>query len=514
MNAPPSLDQPSTQSSHSVATATPERSRSVSKKTFPQQVWACLACFRSVQLAITLIAMLALATLAGVLLPQDGLVDVLEIKKTFGSNYRLMKAMGLFNVYSSYWFIAIEVLFFFNLLFGSFQWLKPAFLAATRVFFIKPASMSAAPNQLTFGLNASSAEALPVLTGLLKKKQYRVHLSPSQQGNEPILLYASKDSWSRLGPVVAHLGILLMLLASVYGAFYGFKAQKLAVPGEVFKLQDSEFFQTNVHQSVWLGRVPNWKIRVNDFKIEYYPVGTQSNEIQTANGVVKQYYADLSVLDAGLKEVKREVISVNHPLSVGSTVLYQASFKPTGKLFLNINHQPKTLIVNTNFMNRPINFTELDKDRVLLVFPFFVQQDPGVERNYIVVFLRDKKGFVGAKAGKMPPNLRLREGESGTLSGMTVQYLHPEMATGLQIKHGPEVWWMYTAYSIIIAGTLMCIFSQRQLWMAFVPGTEQHADQFMLMYQTKKAKVSFLKELNQLQTRLVESGMFKRLSSP
>jgi hypothetical protein len=50
--------------------------------------------------------------------------------------------------------------------------------------------------------------------------------------------------------------------------------------------------------------------------------------------------------------------------------------------------------------------------------------------------------------------------------------------------------------------------------MAFVPGTEQHADQFMLMYQTKKAKVSFLKELNQLQTRLVESGMFKRLSSP
>src|SRR5688572_22814169 len=78
-------------------------------RTFPEQVWDLLACFRSVQLAIVLLSLLALATLAGVLLPQDGLVETAEIKRQMGQNYRLFKAMGLFNVYSSFWFISLEV---------------------------------------------------------------------------------------------------------------------------------------------------------------------------------------------------------------------------------------------------------------------------------------------------------------------------------------------------------------------------------------------------------------------
>jgi cytochrome c biogenesis protein len=467
---------------------------------FPEKVWALLACFRSVHLAIVLISLLAVATLAGVLIPQEGVVDVLQIKRDFGSNYRIFKAMGLFNVYSSYWFIALEVMFFFNLLFGSFQWLKPAFLAATRKTFCGPEHIQASPHRLMYQSPQSLGESTAQITALLKRLRYKLHKpQAAQQRAGHILLYACKGNLSRLGPVVAHSGILLMLIASVYGAFFGFKAQKLAVPGETFAVQDSQMFKPNVDQSIWLGSVPDWKIRVNDFRIEYYPEG----EAPEQTAIVKQYFADLSVLNADGRETKREVISVNHPLAVDDTLLYQASFNPTGKLFLEMNGKPLKVDTNTEFMNRPVSLTELGNSRALMVFPFFVQQDPNVTRNYVVIFLRDQKGFVGAQPGKMPPNLRLLEGESGKLSGMTFKYVKPEIATGLQIKKGPEVPWMYLSYIIIIIGTIMCIFSQRQVWVAITPGENGQGTRLMMMYKTKKARLSFMKELQRLQNELL-----------
>jgi len=468
-----------------------------------------LACFRSIHLAIVLIALLALATLAGVLLPQEGIVDTLEIKRNAGANYRIFKAMGLYTVYSSYWFIALEVLFFLNLLCGSFQWLKPAFLAATRKTFCGPEHIQSSPHKLLYQTAEPLGTVTAQVTSLLKRHHYTIHKQnvPKQRRDGAILLYASKANWSRFGPVVAHFGILLMLVASVYGAFFGFKAQKLAVPGETFAIQDSQMFRPNVNTSLWQGSVPDWKIRVNDFRMEYYPEGTTAENVQPGqNPVIKQYFADLSVIDKSGRTTKREVISVNHPLTVNDTVLYQASFNPTGKLFVEVNGKLRKLDTNTQFMNRPVSLTELGNGRALMVFPFFVQQDPNVTRNYIVIFLRDAHGFVGAKPGKMPPNLRLREGQSGELSGMRFTYVKPEFATGLQIKKGPEVPWMYLAYGIIILGAFMCIFSQRRLWIAILPAVDSDENpqtRLMLQYKTNKARLSFMKELQSLQNELM-----------
>ncbi len=473
------------------------------QKTFPDRVWDMMACFRSVQLAIVLLSLLALATMAGVLLPQEGVVDVLQIKRDFGANYRLFKAMGLFTVYSSYWFIALEVLFFLNLLFGSFQWLKPAFLAATRQSFYGSRYIEHSPQRLVFQSPESPEATVGRASAWLRKNRYRVAAAPvERQEPNAKLLYASKGNFFRLGAVIVHFGILMMLVASVYGVFFGFKAQKLAVPGETFALPDSQMFKTNIDPSLWLGSVPDWKVRVNDFRIEYYPEG-QAPE-QTA--VVKQYFADLSVINKAGKETQREVISVNHPLTVGDTVLYQASFNPTGKLFMQVDGQPKTLAVNTEFMNRQVSMSELPDGKALLVFPFFVQQDPDTTRNNVVIFLRDGKGIMGAKPGKMPPNLRLREGESGELFGRRFTYVKPEFATGLQIKKGPEVPWMYLSYIIIMVGTILCIFTQRQVWLAVVAGDPGQPTRLALTFKTKKAKLSFMKELQRMQVDLLKAG--------
>jgi cytochrome c biogenesis protein len=460
---------------------------------------------------------MALSILVGVLLPQDGLVATLDIKRQYGENYPLLRAMGLFNVYSSYWFIALQVLFFFNLLIGSFKWLKPAFLAATKQTYFNAKVIGAAPTHFTIIQHTPKQ-----LNTLLKQFGYKVYKNPLQQDYPSI--YATKGNLSRFGPALAHVGILLFLLASVYGTFTGFKAQKLAVPGDTFTLNRVDSFIPNFNGSLWQGKIPQWAVKINSFKIEVYPEKPET---------VKQYYCDLSILSPNQKEVlKREIISVNHPLGLGDITIYQAAFNPTGKLFFLINGQPKTLTINTNFQTRPISVASvkalqneqtipgkqgkllanatISDDTSLMVFPFFVQKDPGTTKNHVVLFMRNSKGFIGKKQGRMPPMLKLNEGESGTLNGLPITFIKPEFATGLQIKNAPEVPWIYTAFLIIGVGAVMCVFSQRMLWIAPVTPPMQGQNKqtcndllspcdWVVLYKTNKGRLSFLTELEKLQ---------------
>jgi cytochrome c biogenesis protein len=460
-----------------------------------QMVWDWLACFRSIKLAIVLLSLLAIGVMVGVFLPQEGLVDIGQIKRTYGENYRMMKAMGLFNVYSSAWFIAIEVLFFFNLLFGSFQWLKPAFMSATQRLFMSAKQMAKAKEHALFVSPHDPETTAMQIKQVLKRRRFGVYFKQKAeaQSNSEAAIYATKGNLSRFGPVVAHLGILLMLVFSVYGAFTGFKAQKLATPGSQFNLMESEYFMPNVNSGIWQGDVPNWTFKVEDFRIEFYP-----NNPET----IKQYFCKLKILAPSGKTLAEKTISVNDPLTYKDLTVYQASYSPTGKLFLEVNGRPITFEVNADFNGRPISVTPLTQDIALVIFPFFVQQDPGVKNNHITVFLQKDNRFVGTP-GQMPPNLKLNMGETGEFAGLRIRYVRPEYATGLQIKQAPEVPYMYLSFGIIMLGTLMCIFSQRMLWAGLAPLPKGQGTAVYLLHKTNKAKASYMKELSAIEQELL-----------
>ena len=448
------------------------------------------ACFQSLHLAIILLTLLCLSTLIGVLMPQESIVEVAKIKETFGHYYPWLKAMGFFNVYSSYWFISFEVLFFFNLLFGSFQWLKPAFYAATRKCFCGPEHILASPNRFALTTTLSEEETLSKVSGILKKKFYTVHADPRHPQTR---LYATKGNISRFGPVIAHLGILCLLVGCVYGTFTGFKAQKLAPPGTTFNIMQSEVWTPNIPEPFWQGTIPEWRIKVDDFNIKYY-----AGEPDMA----KQYYANLSIINPDGSILKRQTISVNHPMQLGDMTIYQASYRPTGKFTMGIDGTPLTLDTTTKFGDRPVALHDLGHGQTLIAFPFFAAaQEPGVKEDYVVLFLKGKDGFTGAKPGEMPPTLKLRPGESGLFFGKMYTYIKPEIATGLQIKKAPEVPFVYTAFFIIILGAFMCIFSQRQLWIA-LEQTAEGTTRVLLNFKTNKARLSFIKELQALKATL------------
>lgn len=446
-----------------------------------------LNCFRSIHLAVILLSLLALGTIIGVVMPQEGMVEVAQIQQQYGMNYKFLNTLGFFNVYSSFWFITLQILFFFNLLIGSFKWLKPATLAAIQKTFIPPTLMLQKPEAFSLLQPAEgSREAVEhQVAQVLKKFRYRTH--QDGQGN----LYACKGNITRLGPCISHLGILLCLIAGLYSCFFGFKAVRMIAPGQQFGITESDTFKTNVPMSIWQGSIPNWKIFVKDFHVEFY-----KDHPDTA----KQYYSTLQVRSPEGKVLQEQIISVNHPLIYDNTTVYQASFAPTGRFLVNVDGKPMTVAVNNQFNQRPISLTPLEDGSTLIMFPFFAQQDPGVKENSAVFFVR-RPGEAFGGQGRMPENIRLPQGRSGQLKGKTITYLRPEMSTGLQIKKAPEVPLMYLSYLIIIIGAILCFFSQRQLWICLeevAPGKIQ----IMMHPKTNKGRLSFRNELFRLQTAL------------
>jgi hypothetical protein len=77
-----------------------------------QWIPECLQCFRSVHFAIVLLSLLAVGTLIGVVMPQEGMVEMAAIKRQFGTHFNFFQTLGFFHVYSSFWFITLQVLFF------------------------------------------------------------------------------------------------------------------------------------------------------------------------------------------------------------------------------------------------------------------------------------------------------------------------------------------------------------------------------------------------------------------
>lgn len=464
------------------------------KSSVPGFLMDLLQCFRSVHLAIVLIGLLCLATLVGVVMPQEGTVDPAQIQQQYGPNYAFMKQVGLFNVFSSFWFITLEVLFFFSLLIGSFKWLKPAFLAATQVTFIGAPLMTQKPGAHSLAnLSEGSPQAtMEILRPILKRHGYQVH----GQGNEA--LYATKGHWSRLGPCVAHLGILLCLIAGVYGSFTGFKAIHMVEPGQGFQIPQSTVFQTNTPQPTWFGSIPTWTVYVDRFNIEHY---------DDHPDIPKNYYSDLRILDAQGKTLKTQQISVNHPLMYDGISIYQASFAPTGKFWVTVAGQPLQVELNKTFNERTISVTPLSNGKTLVMFPFFAAQDPGVTEDHAIFFIMDRQQSM--PQGQMPPNIKLKVGESGSLLGVPITYNQPVMSTGLQMKRAPEVPLMYLSYLVIGVGSLMCFFSQRQLWVSLRPvsGPEPSSaaqTEVLLWPKTNKGRLSFQKELLKLEAEFVE----------
>ncbi|ALA71448.1 cytochrome C biogenesis protein [Geobacillus stearothermophilus 10] len=295
------------------------------KKTMIDQIWAF---FSSVKVGVALIVITLIASAIGTIFPQQMYippnVDPAEYyKQQYGWAGKLYYELGFNNLYGSWWYILLIALIGVSLVICSLDRVVPLYRA------LKRQGVKRHPRflerQRLFGVSHVSDldKTMAVLKERLAARRYHVR---EEDGH----LLAEKGRFSRWGPYVNHIGLIIFLIGAMLRSVPGMYIDRVMwIPeGET-----KEIPGTN-------GR---YFLKSEKFIFETYEKG-KDNEVFNAaidrvgNGMIAKNYQTNVVLykrvgpvipgaKPKLEKVKEYPIRVNEPLEFDHYALYQVDLR-------------------------------------------------------------------------------------------------------------------------------------------------------------------------------------------
>ncbi len=263
--------------------------------------------FTSLRLAIPILIIVASTSIIGTVIEQNQSIEVYR-KFYSDSTIRLLSKLGFFDMYHSWWFLLLLVLFIINLTCCTIDRI-PNVMRIIR----NPKRQLDETLERSLSLSHRwkvKGDIDSVRTKYLQKLEKAFSKPVNTSESETEHLYAERGPYSRFGVYITHVSILVILVGTIIGNVWGFK-------GFVNIVEGSQV--TSVPSRGGKGRVDlGFAVRCNKFWIETYP-----------NGQPKEYFSDLTILD-GEKEIMSERIEVNSPLRYKGIWFYQASYGPAG----------------------------------------------------------------------------------------------------------------------------------------------------------------------------------------
>jgi cytochrome c biogenesis protein len=394
--------------------------------------------------SILILLLISFCSIVGTVIEQDQSIEIYKLNYPLTTpvlgflTWNIILQLGLDHVYKTWWFFLLIFLFGFSLISCTFLQQFPSLKVARRCQFFRTTEQFYRLKISTILTNF----AYPKILARIQQNQYSIF----QQKN---IVYCYKGLIGRIAPILVHFSMILILIGTIVGSFFGFKAQEIVPKTEQFHIQ-------NILTSGPLTSIPETSVRINDFWINY-----------TKSKTISQFYSDLSVLNSEGSEIDRKTISVNYPLIYKGLYYYQTDWNLIGLRFQMDNNET---------LEYPLVNALNNQNKVWLTW---ISTNSSLTTGLIAI-IDNLEGYCsiydesGVFLGNLELNERLNFNRSLTL-------LEIISSTGLQIKTDFGIPIIYGGFFLLMISTLISYITYSQIWIVekqkqlFIGGTTNRA---------------------------------------
>jgi len=402
--------------------------------------------FASVKLTIVLLILLAATSIIGTLIQQGRSPQ--EYQQFYGETlYRLFDLLNFFDMYHSWWFLALLGIFALNLTTCSLKRLP-------RVWKLVHEPVTVADDALFDGLANSHRLRVPLSVEAARDRLIPLITEafaeplPTQRDGQ-LHLFAQKYAWARFGVYVTHLSILIIFVGAIIGNIWGFKAFVNIEEGAMV----SQVRTADGRKLIDLG----FAVRCDDFNVTYYD-GTDRP---------KEFMSILDIVDGDREVISDRKIVVNDPLSYQGISFYQSSYGPAGNPQLKIQVKSRATGEVQEIAVAEGRHYPLPDGHSFAVTGYtdnYGQFGPAAELHLNTPDGRHGQPFVVLKNF---PGFETLKG--GPFSFALLDYQQKQY-TGLQVKKDPGVWVVWLGCALLVLGSIAAFsLSHRRLWARIEP---------------------------------------------
>jgi len=379
----------------------------------------------SLRFAISLIIFIAISSGIGTFIPQGNnkkfYIEIFDNAPIFGFvNGENVLKLQLDHIYTSFWFLFALILLCISLAACSFRRQIPSLKASLKWIEYKSEKRF---NKLKLTCNHQfngDEDHITKADLLLKKKGWKTYKFKNH-------ISARRGLIGKVGPLVVHIGLIVLLVGSAYGSFAGQSKEQYLLLGESLDLiNESTDTKANV--------------RLVDFSIE-----------RESDGVPKQFISklDFSSEDLNLNEIK--TAKVNQPIRFKGLTIYQADWAIS-----NVVLEIDNILYQLQLKEIP----EISNQ----VWGVLIELGSETKKNYLLTIDNENGPLKISNIENFSENILYLNEDPLEVNSSKLSLKKIITSSGLIIKNDPSVPFIYFSFILIIFGTIISLIPTNQLW--------------------------------------------------
>ena len=377
--------------------------------------------------AICILLLISLFSIIGTVIEQDQPIEVYKLnyplnRQFFGFlSWDKILFFGFDHVYKTWWFFTLIIIFGISLITCTFLQQIPAVKIARRCQFFRTLKPF---NKLKISTILIEQNFNKIIDQL-KMNSYSLF-------HQKNLVYCYKGLIGRIAPIIVHFSMIIILLGTMIGALFGFKAQEMIPKTESFHIQNV----LTIGPSAF---IPKTSARINDFWITY-----------TQTKTISQFYSDISILNQQGEEIKQKTIAVNYPLVFRGVYYYQTDWNLIGL---------RVEFMKDKCLEYPLTNIFGNDEKIWLTW---IDSRNDIQQG-ILMIISNLEGYCSVynHIGKFIGNIEINE--SLPLS-QPISFLEIISSTGLQIKTDPGIPLIYSGFLFLMISSLISYITYSQIW--------------------------------------------------